>query len=555
MTNDIKRVLVLGATGVFGRRLVQRLSTIAGLDLIVSSRQQSKADALSLTLQPSSAKITPLGLDHRHDLAATLASLKPWAVIDASGPFQGADYRIPLAALKAGAHVIDLADAEDYLVGFAAVVDPVARAKGLVALSGVSSTPALSVAVVDELSKGWQRIDAIDMAITPDGHNDVGAAAVAGVMSYAGVLVDQFRHGRMRRVLGWLNSEVITVPGVGRRRVTPVETIDAQVMRERFRPTSRVAFQAGLESSLEQWGLQAIAKLRQWSVLKNPSRLVPWLVKGRNLTRPFAGTNGGMTVRVRGLDEQGTWSEAQWSLLAQNGDGPNVPALPAVAAIRLLLEDQLPAGARLAAGDIPLDRIAAEFDGLAISATRQRRSVAASSFETALGPEDYAQMPEAIRRFHAMTGEPIWEGRASVLRGTSPVARLVGWIIGLPPSGEDLPVRVSVERDAGGRERWTRNFDGREFHSDLTWSADKGLTETFGPLCCDLGLAASAKGTAMPVSRGWFLGIPLPAVLLPGSETSETLDAHGRFRFSVRITLPVFGLLVQYQGWLVPVAG
>lgn len=551
----MKRILVLGATGVFGRRLVRLLSGFRELEVIVTSRQQAKADALAATLRPSQAKIVALGLDHRVGLEAALDTTKPWAVIDASGPFQSADYRVPLAALNAGAHVIDLADAEDYLVGFAAAVGPLATARGLVALSGASSTPALSVAVVDALVKGWQRVDAIDMAITPDGHNDVGESAVAGVMSYAGALVDQFRHGKMQRVPGWLASEVISVPGVGRRRVTPVETIDAQLMCDRYQPTSRITFSAGLESPLEQYGVMALAKLRQWGLFRNASRLVPWLVRGRNLTRRFAGRNGGMIVRVRGLDAEGSWTESQWSLLARDGDGPHVPALPAVTAIRMLLADELPAGERIAAGDIALPRIEAECAGLAISTRVETRSMSKSAFETALPAEAYGCMPEPVRRFHAMTGEPVWQGRASVIRGTSPVARLVGWIIGLPPGSTDVSVRVSVERDAEGRERWTRHFGDREFHSDLAFSHDKGLTETFGPLCCDLGLTASEKGTTMPVTRGWFLGIPVPKFLLPGSETSETLDIDGRFRFNVRITLPLFGLLVHYQGWLVPVAG
>lgn len=553
MTSDVRRVLVLGATGVFGRRLVRRLSTFTDLEVIVTSRQQSKADELVASLrQAASTEVTALGLDHRHDFASALETLKPWAVIDASGPFQGADYRIPLAVLQSGAHSIDLSDAEDYLVGFAAAVDPLAKAKGLVALSGVSSTPGLSVAIVDALVKDWQRVDSIDMAITPDGHNDVGSSAVAGVMSYAGVLVDQFRHGKMRRVPGWLGSEVIKMPGVGHRRVAPVETIDANLMQARFKPTSRVKFQAGLESPLEQWGVMALAKLRQWGLIKNAAGLVPWLVKGRSLTRHFAGKSGGMVVTVRGLDALGLWTEAQWSLLAQNGDGPNVPALPAVAAIGMLLSCKFTTGARVAAGDIPLQRIEAEFAGLAISSRIERRTVNRSVFEIAVSQEAYASMPEPIRRFHSMAGEPVWQGHASVVRGISPVARLLAWIIGLPPSAPKIDVTVSVERDAAGRERWTRNFGGQEFHSDLAFNADMGLTETFGPLTCDLGLTASKMGTAMPVARGWLFGIPVPKFLLPKSDTSETLDSQGRFQFNVNITLPLFGLLVRYKGWLAP---
>lgn len=549
-----RRILVLGATGVFGRRLVQRLSLTPGLEIIVTSRSQAKADELVRALQSTAAaRLTALALDHRHGFASALERLKPWAVLDASGPFQNADYRIPLAALAAGVHVIDLADAKDYLAGFAAAVHPSAQAKGLVALSGASSTPALSVAVADLLVKDWQRVDAIDLAITPDGHNDVGSAAVAGVMSYAGVELDQFRHGRMQTVPGWLQSEVITVPGVGRRRVAPVQTIDAQLMRERFRPTSRIAFRAGLESPLEQWGVWALAQLRNWSVLKDISPLVPWLVRGRGLTRFFAGKTGGMIVRARGLDAEGVWTEALWSLVAREGQGPNVPILPMVAALRMVMRGEVAPGGRLAAGVIPLAAIEREFAGLAITTHIKRKTVPQSAIEAVLGASAWAALPNPIRRFHDMEGEPVWTGQAAVTRGRNPVARLIGRIIGLPGDGSGISVRVSVERDADGHERWTRMFGNQQFHSDMRLTPAGALTESFGPTRFALGLTGDATGTSMPVARGWVFGMPLPRFLLPISQARETLDADGRFRFDVRISLPVFGLLAHYQGWLKPV--
>jgi hypothetical protein len=39
---------------------------------------------------------------------------------------------------------------------------------------------------------------------------------------------------------------------------------------------------------------------------------------------------------------------------------------------------------------------------------------------------------------------------------------------------------------------------------------------------------------------------------MPSSEAYETVDADGRFRFDVKLTLPFFGLLAHYRGWLTP---
>jgi Domain of unknown function (DUF4166) len=49
-----------------------------------------------------------------------------------------------------------------------------------------------------------------------------------------------------------------------------------------------------------------------------------------------------------------------------------------------------------------------------------------------------------------------------------------------------------------------------------------------------------------------IFGIPLPGFLLPSSNTFENADDQGRFRFDVRLGLPVSGLLAHYRGWLLP---
>jgi len=53
------------------------------------------------------------------------------------------------------------------------------------------------------------------------------------------------------------------------------------------------------------------------------------------------------------------------------------------------------------------------------------------------------------------------------------------------------------------------------------------------------------------VVAGRFLGLPLPKALLPRSETAETV-VEGVFRFDVCLSLPFFGLLAHYRGWLKP---
>ena len=79
------------------------------------------------------------------------------------------------------------------------------------------------------------------------------------------------------------------------------------------------------------------------------------------------------------------------------------------------------------------------------------------------------------------------------------------------------------------------------------------LRERFGPFSFVLRLTARKGRVDWPVERWRFLGVAMPRMLMPKSETFEEVDADGKFRFDVSISLPFAGLVVRYRGWLEPV--
>ena len=79
-------------------------------------------------------------------------------VIHAAGPFQGVDYYVAEECLKAGAHYLDLADAREFVVGIGRL-DEDARRRGLMVAAGVSSTPAITSAMIAELAASRLRAD------------------------------------------------------------------------------------------------------------------------------------------------------------------------------------------------------------------------------------------------------------------------------------------------------------------------------------------------------------------------------------------------------------
>src|SRR5262249_31754326 len=143
----------------------------------------------------------------------------------------------------------------DFVAGFGAL-DAAARAAGVVALTGASSTPALSHAVLDRLTAGWQRIDRIEIAISPGNRAAPrGLAVIRSILSYAGRPVRVFAGGRGRGRRGGGRTRRRGMPGLGRRWLSLCETPDLDLVPARFAPRDAAVFRAGLELSVMHLGL------------------------------------------------------------------------------------------------------------------------------------------------------------------------------------------------------------------------------------------------------------------------------------------------------------
>ena len=557
----MRSVLIIGASGVFGQRLALHLVSWPEIELIVASRSETKARALAANLlnRPGTrAKVRGISLDHRARLAERLLELRPWTVVNCSGPFQGGSYEIPKAALAAGAHFIDLADAPDYLQGFASVLDRLARNQKRLVLAGASSTPALSCTVAREIASSWQRVDRIEIGIMPGGDSEVGRAVIAGVLTYAGRPVPVWREGKLATATGWRESRRIEVPGIGTRRVSVVETIDAVLLGPTYGATLAVTFYAGLESALEQFSIEILAQLRSLGLIKDLHRLSFLLHRARRLTRHFNGKKGVMIVLVTGLNAAGEAVIERWQLTATKGQGPNVPILPAAAILRKLIRGKGPTGAMLAPDFLSLDEIEAELSPYSIVIDSQTKALGQGLFRQALGQGDFERLPRAVRQFHDVQAFPLWAGVAQVKRGDSLAARIIGKIVGLPEKSPSVAVTVAVtrgfkrEQEDSPQEVWTRSFNEKKFSSCLTCPTPSQFRETFGVISFTLDLEIEKESLTMPLAAWHVFGIPMPRRLGPRSISSESQDAIGRFCFDVRLELPFFGLLAHYQGWLLP---
>jgi Saccharopine dehydrogenase NADP binding domain len=352
--------MVIGGTGGFGRRLVDGLVGTTDFDIVIAARGIERARALAAAFHPGRA--SAIALDRMTVTPDLLRETGASVVVDAAGPFQGADYRVARAAIGAGVHYLDLADGRDFVAGFCAL-DAEARAAGVVALTGASSTPSLSCAVLDHLTTGWRQIDRIDIAISPGNRAAPhGLAVVRSILSYAGKPVLVFDGGAWATRPGWGMLVRRDLSGIGRRWLSLCETPDLDLVPARFGPRSSALFRAGLELGFLHLGL-LIASLPVRAGLL-PS-LLPFARLFRWAAERFAGfgsDRGGMLVEAAGVDAEGAAMRATWSLTATAGDGPVIPTLPALAVVRAIAAGAVPqSGARPCVGVVDFATIAREF--------------------------------------------------------------------------------------------------------------------------------------------------------------------------------------------------
>lgn len=358
------RVVVIGATGVFGSRVARRLARDARFELVLAGRRRDVLEALRESLEDPSARIAVLDTGAAR-FADDLAELRPQLVIHTAGPFQGQDYRVAEACLEAGCDYVDLADGRSFVTGIEQL-DERARTAGRLLVTGASSVPALSAAVVDALLPRFARLDAIEHAINPGNRTPRGDATVASILGYCGRPVRVWRDGRWQVAYGWMDGRRQIFP-FGRRRVGVCEIPDLDLFPARYRQVRTVIFRAGLELSLLQTGTWCAAVLVRLGLIRDLAVHAPALRRFSERLLRFGSDVGGMAVEVSGIGTDGQPLKLRWWLSADDGDGPQVPVTPAVVLARRLADGTIDAkGAMPCMGLLALEQIEAGFEGFAL---------------------------------------------------------------------------------------------------------------------------------------------------------------------------------------------
>ncbi|MDV3458467.1 DUF4166 domain-containing protein [Sphingomonas sp. HF-S4] len=549
------KILILGGYGVFGGRLAELLSDLAGLELLIAGRSGSKAEAFCAHYR-GTAQVRPLRLD-RLDIVAALEVHQPDLVVDASGPFQeyGNDrYSVIVACIAAGIDYLDFADAADFVFGVPQF-DAQARAADVFVLSGISSFPVLTAAVLREMAKTMEVV-AVEGGIAPSPYAGIGLNVMRAVVGYAGAPVRLRRGGSDSHGVGLAESRRFTIAVPGRLPLrnlhfSLVDVPDLRVIPPEHPTMTDIWMGAGPVPEVLHRALNLLAKARARFGLPSLVPLSRLFYAVLNAMR-FGEHRGGMFVRARGV-AHGVAVQRSWHLLAEGDDGPFIPSMAVEAVVRKLLAGDRPvAGARSGVDALELADYDALFEGRAIFTGFRDDDLRAPLYPAILGPA-FAMLPPRVRELHDSATARRWSGRAEVRRGSGIMARLLAGLIGFPEPAPEVPVTVDFAPE-GDAERWTRDFGGRRFASVQAPGIGRNahlLMERFGIASFALALVVDGDRLLLVPRRWSLLGVPMPRFLLPRGISFET-EQDGVFRFDVEISAPLVGLIVAYKGALTP---
>lgn len=357
---EVRRVLVLGGYGHFGARIVRALAEEPGLRVIAAGRHPQHGARHLPGVDLSRIELCRLDVadaDFPVQLAATGAGL----VIHAAGPFQGQGYEVARACLQAGMDYIDLADGRDFVRDFPAQLDAVARQAGRGAISGASTLPALSSAVVDALRERLDTLQSIDIVIAPAQATPLGMATVRAVLSYCGRPFECRIDGRWQRVTGWADPQPVAFAHIAPRLASPCDVPDHDLLVQRYPGVATVRFRAALELPLLSRCLAGLAWLRGHGLPLPMAALAGVFARAGRCFDRFGTDLGGMRVTLRGLRD-GVEHGVHWDLTAPMLHGPEIPTFAAVLlARRWAAGVPLPVGAQACMGLLALSDFEQEF--------------------------------------------------------------------------------------------------------------------------------------------------------------------------------------------------
>ena len=357
-------VLILGGYGNFGARIASALAK-DNIPIVIAGRELQKAEALQIKLKQDTANtnIAVAVFDAYKDLDKQLEILKPTVVVNTIGPFQTADYSIAKTCIQHNVHYIDLADAREFVTGITSL-DSLAKEKNVLLVSGASTVPGLSSAVLDHYKNDFATMDSLIYGISLGQKASRGLATTESILTYLGKPLKPW--GNQNKSFGWQDIYRQDYPELGKRWMANCDVPDLDLFIERY-GLKTIRFSAGTENSVLHLGMWAMSYLVRTGLPLNLPKHAKFLLAFSHVFDVFGTTSGGMHMLIKGTNKEGKPTEIQWFIIAKNNDGPEIPCVPAIILSKKLIRGELQTrGALPCVGIITLEEYMKELQGFAI---------------------------------------------------------------------------------------------------------------------------------------------------------------------------------------------
>ena len=360
----IKRVLIIGGYGNFGSFITRRLAGDDNLQVIIAGRSKEKAEALANEVGGEAVT-----LDINDNLASALSIIQPDIVIHTSGPFQAQGYDVAQACIAQGCHYIDLADGREFVEGITEL-DEQAKNKGVTIISGASSVPCLTSALIDHYKAEFQTLEELDYGITTAQKTARGLATTTAILTYTGKPFPTLIDGQMTDIYGWQGLCARKYPELGWRLLGNCDVPDLALFPKRYPELRTVRFYAGLEIPFMHITLWAISWLVRIGLIKRLEKAAPLLLKTSYMFDWLGSTNSAFHMELSGKGLDGNDKMVKFELTARSGDGPYIPCMPAILMAKKLADgDVQDSGAFPCVGFITKDEYLSSLSEMDISWT------------------------------------------------------------------------------------------------------------------------------------------------------------------------------------------
>jgi len=366
----VKRILILGGYGNFGSHIARSLAPEPSIQLLIGGRSRERAAAFATRLNAANPAEAH-SIDIAGGLVDSLRGAAPDMVIHTVGPFQGQTYAVAKACIRNRCHYLDLADGREFVAGIDAL-DPAARQADVLVVSGASSVPCLTGAIIDEARARFSSIEALDYGISAAQQTNRGLATASSVLSYIGRPFTTLCSGASKTVYGWQDLHTERYPELGLRLFGNCDIPDLELFPKRYPDLRTMRFCAGHEIKLLHlgtwllsWGIRAglLPALGPYS-----EQLLEWSF----LFDPLGSNRSGFHMYLSGRGHDGRERIERFYIIARQGHGPFIPCTPAIILAKRLARNELQErGARPCLDLIGLDEFLMALRSLDISIIRE----------------------------------------------------------------------------------------------------------------------------------------------------------------------------------------